>query len=189
MRFGYQVTDKWMITLSDDHMKYVVANPQEVAFEGDIDPSIVGEEGIQFFPDENTAIIDDEWFHFEHTDGLNYINIEAERMESFFQNRKETINLQVTSALGAGILFPKSNVTFFGKQNDEFHVAGYGISASVGLQAQFWGFLLLQLRTKGGFINMPDIVTQGSAAIDRADQKFWFIENFFTVGFLIGKGK
>jgi len=76
--------------------------------------------------------------------------------------------------LGAGILVPKTNTTLLNfKRYDEFHLAGYGIDAIVGLNVTFFNFFFVQSEFKQGYINMPDIRTTIFDS-DRASQHFSF---------------
>jgi hypothetical protein len=56
---------------------------------------------------------------------------------------------------------------------DEFHVAGYGFSAVVGLNLAIYKHFFIQSEFKGGFINMPNIRTTISLS-DGAEQSIFF---------------
>ena len=61
-------------------------------------------------------------------------------------------------------------------RNDEFHLAGYGVHLKAGLEVLFSRYFFLRLEGKGGYINMPDVVTRSENADDRAKQHFGFAE-------------
>src|SRR5690606_35866007 len=72
-RIGYFFKDNWSISLGNDHMKYVVSQGQIVEITGHI-----GRIGTDYNSDYNKDEIEikGDFLKFEHTDGLNYENIE-----------------------------------------------------------------------------------------------------------------
>jgi hypothetical protein len=170
-RLGYFISDKYSITLGWDHMKYVMVKDQTVGINGyitDVDTLYNGtytNDQIKLTP---------EFLTLEHTDGLNYANVELRRFDNILHRPKLAVNI-VTGA-GIGILYPKSNVSLMNKgRADEWHLSGYGASTVAGLNATFFKHYFIQSELKGGFINMPDIRTTHSEA-DRAKQHFFFTQ-------------
>ena len=64
---------------------------------------------------------------------------------------------------------------------DQWHLSGYGISIVTGLNATFYKHFFVQSELKGGFINMPDILTTYHES-DRAKQQFFFSQWNVTFG-------
>ncbi|MEQ3661727.1 MAG: hypothetical protein ABNG96_03465, partial [Flavobacterium sp.] len=117
---------------------------------------------------------------------LNYVNTEFCRVDDisnwFGLPDIDKFQINATEGIGAGFLFPKTNTTLLGKDRyDEFHVAGYGISAKAGLNFTFFKYFFIQAELKGGYIEMNDIRTTQSSA-DSAEQNFWFLQRIITVG-------
>ena len=84
---------------------------------------------------------------------------------------------------------PKTNSTLLNNErHDDFHLAGYGISAVVAINISFYEVFFIQSELKGGYINMPDIRTTMDKA-DRASQSFLFsqLNMVFGVSFNLGK--
>ena len=52
--------------------------------------------------------------------------------------------------------------------------------------AVFWDRLFLRAAVKGGYIELPDVLTTGTD-VDRARQRFWFVEEYAVFGVLVGK--
>ena len=124
--------------------------------------------------------------HFEHTDGLNYANIELRRSDQLFDWNKVKIN--VTEGLGAGILYPRTNTALLGHESyDEFHLTGYGINMVVGLNATFFNAFFIQSEFRGGYINMPNIRTTQSIN-DSASQNFLFSQVNVVFGGIVNLG-
>lgn len=177
-RIGYFFRENWSISFGNDHMKYVVVNGQTAKITGKIqipDSPYNGEyheEDINLSPD---------FLLFEHTDGLNYENLELRHFTTLHQGAKT--HLQLLEGVGAGVLFPKTNSTLLGKErNDEFHVSGYGVSLMSGLQFALKGGFFIQVEAKGGYVDMRNIVTTQYKE-DSASQRFFFFEYTGVLGY------
>lgn len=195
-RMGYYFKDHYQISLGLDHMKYVVVRPQLVTIDGEI--NFNGTEGGDItyngtYNNDTINLIDDNdvdgdpiFFEFEHTDGLNYINLEIARVDDmgeFLNFNPNKIQLNTLLGAGLGVLVPKTNATIIGKdRNDEFHLSGYGFSINGGLNVTLFKNFLIQTELKGGYINMPWVTTTKDG--DTAKQNFWFLQHNITVGYV-----
>ena len=186
LRMTYHFADRWSVSLGTDHMKYVMPQNQYVAMEGYI--NITGNKFNGVYNRQPQKLTDD-FLLFEHTDGLNYASIEVEYHGNIYQfNKKNSINYYIGP--GAGILIPRSNVTLMNyPRYDEFHLAGYGLSGKIGVQAIVIKNLTFNAEWKNGYISMQDILTTGDNPNDRAMQTFWFSEFTFTIGFILDFNK
>jgi len=152
-------------------MKYVMQANQNVKISGRIDSTYTDYDGV--YNNEDITLSED-FLMFEHTDGLNYPNFEFRRFDEIINLNKVRIGL--TEGLGVGMLYPKTNTTLLNNERyDEFHIAGYGLSAVVGLNVTFFKYFFVQSEFKGGFISMPDIRTTMSTS-DKAKQNFFFTQ-------------
>jgi len=195
-RIGYYIHDNYQVSFGFDHMKYVVARPQSVKIDGYInfDGSEAGDDSYNGVYNNETIHLHNEigvdgnptFFAFEHTDGLNFVNIEIARVDDLGEYLKlnpNKIQINLMEGIGIGGLYPKTNATVIGKpRNDEFHWSGYGISAKTGLNLTLFKRFMIQTEIKGGFINMPWIKTTIDG--DNAKQKFWFLQHNITVGYV-----
>jgi hypothetical protein len=181
-RGGYFISDKYQISVGVDHMKYVMTQNQTVDYRGYYpNPGSYGE-----LQDNDKIKLTEDFLMFEHTDGLNYINIEIARFDdiSNFFGICETDKLQInfTEGLGTGVLFPKTNTTLLGKERyDEFHISGLGASAHAGLNFTFYKYFFIQTHLKLGYINMYNARTTSSKS-DKASHDFFFLEKVFALG-------
>ena len=182
LRIGYFISDHYNISIGFDHMKYVMYNDRRVSYSGYYpNPGTYNEN-----PANGELTLDEDFLLFEHTDGLNYVNTEISRVDDisklFKINNTDKIQVNVTEGIGAGFLYPKTNTTLLGKDRyDEFNIAGYGLSAKVGLNVTFFKHFFIQTELKGGFIEMNNIRTTQDKA-DSAEQNFWFLQRILTVG-------
>lgn len=179
-RIGYFITDRWSISAGMDHMKYVLGANQTVSMTGSIQ-----QPGNPFNGDyqgEERALSND-FLHFEHTDGLNYASVGTDYFYPLYVSQNGEHGVSALAGAGLGLLIPKSNVTLMGgERSDVFHVAGWGASANLGVQAYFFKHFFFRTQLKGGWISMQDILTRPGDAPDRAHQNFGFGMWDFVLG-------
>lgn len=184
-RIGYYFKDKWDISFGIDHMKYVVKQLQRVKITGFINDSNTPFDGIY---DHNDITIQEGFLEFEHTDGLNFVNIELRRSEEILRVN-DNLQLNVTAGFGAGVLYPKTNTALLNKSRyDQFNVAGYGIDAILGLNVTFLKRFFIQTEFKTGFIDLPNIRTTASSS-DSAKQNFFFFQRNIVFGGIFNLSK
>ncbi|MEM7375521.1 MAG: hypothetical protein AAF587_43410 [Bacteroidota bacterium] len=180
VRVGYSFREKWDISLGIDHMKYVVQQNQLVNISGNIENTNSIYDGT--YSDENILIVPD-FLTFEHSDGLNYVNVELRHSNKIFHLNPFTMSL--IKGGGIGVLVPKTNVTLLGYDRyNKFHVSGYGMSLTAGLRLTFHNKFFVQSEMKGGFIDLPDVRTTMSKA-DRANHHFFFSQLNIVFGGMI----
>jgi hypothetical protein len=181
-RLGYFISNHISISIGADHMKYVMLNyidgsPQKVQINGHIENTASTYD--KTYTNDTIALTPD-FLLFEHTDGLNYENIELRRYDVLFARKKITFSL--SEGFGAGILIPRTNTTLLkNARYDEFHLSGYGSSVILALNMTYFNHFFIQSEWKGGFIHMPDIRTTMHQS-DRASQHFWFSQYNIVFG-------
>src|SRR5690606_24065943 len=122
-RLGYYFTDKYSLSFGFDHMKYVMTQGQEAYVSGTYPNRGSYDEVLE---NGNTKLTE-KFLKFEHTDGLNYVNIELARHEDISKfagiYNTDAVQFNALAGVGAGILFPRTNATVLGRErNDEFKV-------------------------------------------------------------------
>jgi hypothetical protein len=180
---GYYLNDHYSISLSADHMKYVMMQNQTVKISGAIKDSDTPYNGAYVRED---IVVKEDLLIFEHTDGLNYIVLELNRHDNllpqFTRYRGRKLEVNLSEGLGMGGLYPRTNTTLLSKnRNDAFHLAGYGLSAKVGLEVVFLKHFYISTNLKAGWIHMPDIRTTASKS-DHASQRFGFAQHNLLFG-------
>lgn len=186
-RLGYFINNKYSVSIGFDHMKYVMNQYQTVKINGFINGTSTFYDKI--YSNENIELIP-EFLEFEHTDGLNYINIELNRNEKI-QLYKKGLQLNVMMGASTGIIYPRTRVVLLNKSlHDQWHLSGYGATIHTGLNIEILNHFFVQDQIKVGFINMPSIVTTYFKK-DRAKQHFTFLQNNVVLGyrFRIGKNR
>ncbi len=186
-KIGYFISDKYVISLGVDHMKYVMEDNRNKVIDGYINlPN--NELGSQYNGNYNNEefFVSEDFLVFEHTNGLNFVYLEFSRFDDissiFNIQNTDKFQLNITEGLGAGILYPKTNTTLLQKDRyDEFHLAGYGISLNAGLNFTFFKHFFMQLDLRGGYINMPNIRTTSNTA-ESASQHFLYLQRVISFG-------
>lgn len=185
-RVGYFFHDNWNLSMGFDHMKYVMVEQQATTIDGYIDLNDPVSEFNGVYNNEY-IYIDEDFLEFEHTDGLNYINVEISRVDNlgdYLKWNSKKIQLNLLESFGAGILYPKTNSTLLSKEkNDEFHLAGFGLSFKAGVNLTLFNHFFIQSEFKAGYIDMPNIRTTTSTA-DSASQEFFFFQRNISFGYI-----
>ncbi|NDP27311.1 MAG: hypothetical protein GZ087_07800 [Flavobacterium sp.] len=181
-KLGYFITDKYSLSIGEDHMKYVMTQNQTANVTGVIDGNPPFNGGYANAP----TIMTEEFLMFEHTDGLNYIYTELARQDDisswFGIKNTDKFQVNINEGFGFGLLYPKTNTTLMGKErHDDFHISGYGTSLKGGINLTIFKYFTIEGDVKGGYINMPDIRTTKSTA-DHASQDFFFAETIISFG-------
>lgn len=186
-KLGYFISDHYTVSVGVDHMKYVMNSNKYRIVDGYIDLP-ADDVGAIFNGNYNSErfLVSKEFLRFEHTDGLNYVYAEVARYDDisklFRIQNTDKFQINITEGIGAGLLYPKTNTTLFDRERyDEFHVSGFGLSASGGINLTFFKHFFIQGDLTGGYINMGDIRTTRNPK-ERASQHFYFIESVFSIG-------
>lgn len=180
LKFGYFINEKWALSFGVDHMKYVMQTAKNGTVDGTIDVGSIYD-GVY---NNDEVFLSGSFVLFEHTDGLNYINLEADRYTYIkgVDVFKVRLTLENNSGLGAGILLPKTNATLFKDKNrDDFNIAGLGLNAKTGLKLSIGKYFYIQSELKGGYINMPWIRVSPDKS-DKANQYFMFAQFNWLIG-------
>jgi len=179
-RAGYQINDRFSLTLGTDHMKYIVIQDQIANISGIIRPEF--SEKYQGSYLNTPQKITNDFLRYEHTNGLNFITLEAEYLLpiTHFAKRKGRISWNFGG--GGFVLLPKSDIQVATKGADNrYHIAGYAISAKTGPRVDY-GRFFLSSEFKPGYATMPDILINNDA-IDRATQDIAFLQYYIVLGY------
>ncbi|PCI35239.1 MAG: hypothetical protein COB60_03940 [Flavobacteriaceae bacterium] len=181
LRIGYFFKENYSVSVGVDHMKYVMYNNRIGNITGTINTG--GDFDGIYTNDE--ILVSEDFLTFEYTDGLNYINVEVDRFDNidkFLNFKVRGIDIAVTEGIGVGLMYPKSNTKILGKERyDDFNVAGWGMSAHVGINITAFKHFFIQSNLKVGYIDMDNIRTTKNTN-DSASQHFTFIERSILFG-------
>ena len=182
-RIGYYFHDNWNLSMGVDHMKYIMVEQQPATIDGYIDLNDPVSEFNGVY-DNAPIYIDEDFLEFEHTDGLNYINVEISRVDNLgdylkWNSKKIQLNFRIFWCRN---FIPKTNSTLLSKeQNDEFHLAGFGLSFKAGVNLTLFDHFFVQAEFKAGYIDMSDIRTTTLQPTLRL-KNFSFTKEIFLLG-------
>lgn len=169
-RLGYFISKDLAVSVGFDHMKYVMDQDQTVNMTG-----MIALEGPFKGNYNGDKTLTKDFLTFEHTDGLNYLNVEVEKNINLYQAGGNNCVVKAFFGGGVGILMPRTDVKLLNyERNDAFHVAGFGVSLKGGVQAVFFKHLVIKIENKYGYINMPDILLHKKGIPGKAKQAFFF---------------
>lgn len=200
-RIGYFLSDKTFVSFGSDHMKYTMLK-QTTHLTGHINGGdkagtynntevVVGEDAEVNNPGH--LIIDNLpggfVTNFEHCDGLNDFSAEFGRLEQLWISKNHKHAFAVVGSAGIGMVIPDTDVDILGQppkhdmeaNKKAYHLAGYSLSATMGLQFDLYQHIFVLARLKAGYIDLPDINT--SAYGGKASQHFEFIEPMCVLGY------
>lgn len=170
-RMGYYLTNHYQLSFGADHMKYVMKTNQVSTIDGYITNSGTSFDGNY---NQETFVVSPSFLLFEHTDGLNYLNVEMRRSDILLD--KKHFQISMNEGIGVGVLVPRTNTTLLNNPRyDEFHLSGYGFGGVAAINLTFFSYFFIQSELKGGFFTMPDIRTTMNLS-DRAAQNFWWTQ-------------
>lgn len=170
-RMGYYLNNHYQLSFGADHMKYVMKTNQVSTIDGYITNSGTSFDGNY---NQETFVVSPSFLLFEHTDGLNYLNIEMRRSDILLD--KKHFQISMNEGIGVGVLVPRTNTTLLNNPRyDEFHLSGYGFGGVAAINLTFFSYFFIQSELKGGFFTMPDIRTTMNLS-DRAAQNFWWTQ-------------
>ena len=165
------------IELNFDHIKYIVTQGQNVRVKGIIGKQLVNADSILNYKD---------FLHFEHTDGGNLLHLNYVQQNTICRNKKN--NRPVLNTIwkaGAGINIPRTDFTYRGDRfNNDFHVAGYNISAEAGMRWYFSKRFFLEGTGKTGFVKYLNALANTTQLKgNRVTHSFGYFELIGLVGY------
>lgn len=181
LRVGYYLTNHLSLSVSVDHMKYVLDNSQIATVDGSISTSASTVWADDY---ENELMpISGDFVKYEHTDGLNIVYLELDYNDLFFETANRKFAIDLVAGVGLGGAIPKTNARIFDTfGTDEFHLAGGSINANVGVKLFFFKKIFLHPAVKVGYVSLPDVITN-TAGNDKASQNFSYFQANMTLGY------
>ena len=178
-RFGFYLNSEKTkaLEINFDHAKYIVTDFQKVKVTGNIN-------GIQINAD---SILNPATFlHFEHTDGANWLHFNYVQQQTLLTTAKLKRKLITWLwKIGAGINIPRTDFTWKGdKLNNNFHIAGYNISAESGYRWYLKNNFFIEATGKTGYVKYINALANTTTTNgNRAKHGFGYFELIATFGF------
>jgi hypothetical protein len=165
------------IEVNFDHIKYVVKDAQTVHVSGVLDGKSVNGDSVL-----NAA----RFLHLEHTDGGNLLHINYVQQRNLLKTAdKKRALINFIWKAGAGINIPRTDFTFRGDRlNNNFHVAGFNISAEAGARIYPFKHIFLEFTGKSGYVNyLNALANTEKLKGNRVSHHFEYAEVIGLIGF------
>jgi len=185
VRIGYNFKRNWAISLGYEHMKYVMKHGPTYKLNGYISPGIDLGNGWSGTYSDQEVVTNESTFHYENTNGLNYINAQLTNVFKIYQTQKGRIALTTMMGVGAGPILSFNDFTFSGEKSMEtVSLSGVGLSGHFGLRAEFFKHLFLAANVQGGFIGQYHVKTRANDYDSHAKQAFLYGQRDLVLGAL-----
>lgn len=174
-RFGVMIDKKWAISGGWDHLKYRVSANQTVKINGKIDGKNYENENI---------ILTSDFFRMEHTDGLNYIHVNLDRVFEIYKTKGNWFKAEAAVGVGTGPVCPWTDTRLFNTfyRNPSIHFAGWAVSVNVAPRFTFKDRFFVEHMFRIGHVQLWDILIERDKT--SADQKIEYFERNITAGFI-----
>jgi hypothetical protein len=161
-----------------DHAKYIVTDGQVVHVTGIIDGKPVN---------GDSTLNPDTFLHFEHTDGANWLHVNYVHQQTLLTKRDKNPLINFIWKVGAGINIPRTDFTWRGDRlNNDFHVAGYNISAEAGARLYPLKKFFFEFTGKTGYVKyLNALANTNELKGNRARHSFEYFELIGTIGYEI----
>ena len=117
LRIGYNIKNNWAISIGYDHMKYVLVENQPYSLSGYIKPGIDNVTNWSGNLNNEPVITEQETFHYENTNGMNYIRLEVSRIDQWFRSQGGEFAISSSFGLSSGGILSFNDFTFAGKKD------------------------------------------------------------------------
>jgi hypothetical protein len=185
VRIGYNFKRNWAFSLGYEHMKYVMKHGPTYYLNGYISPGIDQGNGWSGTYSDQAVVTQENTFHYENTNGLNYINAQLTNVFKIYQTEKGRFALTTMMGVGAGPILSFNDFTFAGEKNvATVSLSGVGVSGHFGLRAEFFKHLFVAANVQGGFIGQYRVKTRPNDYDSHAKQAFLYGQRDIVVGAL-----
>ena len=184
-RIGYYFKDHWAISLGYDHMKYIFADQNHVLLSGEIEPGV--DDNWSGIYNSEPVVTDRNSFHYENSDGLNYIRFELTRTDQLVKfGDRDWFAVSTNVGISAGGILSFNDFKFGGEEDIRtISLSGYGVSAHLGLRLEFFRHFFLQSDLMGGFHHQVKVRTRPLDPSSYARQAYGLTMFDTVLGFFI----
>jgi hypothetical protein len=174
-RLGYNIKNNWAISIGYDHMKYVLVDNQPYTLSGNIKPGVDVVTNWSGNYNNEPVITQQETFHYENTNGMNYIRFEVSRIDQWFRSQGGQFAFSSSLGLSSGGILSFNDFTFAGRKDVQtVSMSGLGISTHAGARFEFWNHFFVQVNGAAGFMNQVNVDTRPNDYTSYAKHRFGY---------------
>jgi hypothetical protein len=183
IRAGYYFKNKVAFSVGYDHMKYVFNDNNQVLMSGYITPGIDSLWAGDF--DNRAVTTNRNHFHYENSNGLNYIRAELTKSYMLYQTKNRAFVLNGNLSIGAGCLLTIADFNFEQKfSRYKASISGFGLSTHAALRFEFFQHFFIQGELSGGLINLMKVKLRADDPSVYAKHNFWYGQRHLTLGWI-----
>lgn len=182
-RIGYNYKNNWNVSLGLDHMKYVMVHNTPYLLTGKISSGVDNVTNWSGSYAGDSIITNEETFHYENSNGLNYIRLEIAKLRVWYRSRGGSF--AITSLFGgsAGAIISYNDFTFAGRKDIETaSLSGLGVSAHLGGRFEFFKHFYVQMNAASGFLMQSRVKTRPNDYDSHARQRFGYASGEIVLG-------
>jgi hypothetical protein len=185
-RIGYYIKNHWAVSFGYDHMKYLFNDKNQVKLNGTINPGVDPVTNWSGNYEDEDVVTNRSDFHYENSNGLNYLRFELTRTDQWFSSDPENkFAISTNLGVGAGGILSFNDFNFAGKKDMvTISLSGYAVSAHTGLRFEFFRNIFLQTNFSGGFMHQVRVKTRPDDGSAYAQQMYGYAEFDVVLGFL-----
>ena len=186
IRIGYMIKKNWAISLGFDHMKYILKDNVPYQLSGTINPGVDLETNWSGTYINEPVITQEASFHYENSNGLNYIRAEVSRVDQWYRERNSAwFALSSLFGAGAGAIVSMNDFTFAGRKSIETQsLSGMGLSLHADMRLEFFRHFYIQPGISSGFMLQNNVKTRPEDFNSIASQQFGYLEAHVLFGLL-----
>lgn len=177
-KIGYFFANKWAITASYDRYNTFIQDKQKTNIEGNFSPTSPGFQGAI----NEEIVLDRNMINIAQRKGVNYISLGIQRNDMLGRTKKSEFALHTLYGVKAGILLTKADYTFAGNTSTEIPSNGFGFTANVGVQLDFYQHVYIQLGLNGGVLSQGKMKLSTTGDVT-ARQVVGFLSPTMSLGF------
>lgn len=183
-RIGYYFWNNFALSFGYDHMKYILADDQDITISGNI------AQGEDVFLSGNydsaPYTVDRDNIHYENSDGLNYLRFELTRTDQWYSTRDKNFAFNTQLGVAAGGLLSFNDFNFgqeFSRRT--ISLSGTGVSAHVGVRFDFFKHVFFQSSLSGGLHVQSRVKNRPNDEYSYTKHKYGYGAWENVVGFLL----
>ena len=186
IRIGYMIKKNWAISLGFDHMKYILKDNLPYQLSGTINPGVDLEANWSGTYINEPMITQEATFHYENSNGLNYIRAEVSRVDQWYRQRNSAwFAVSSLFGAGAGAIVSMNDFTFAGRKSlDTQSLSGMALSLQADLRLEFFRHFYIQPGIGSGFMLQNNVKTRPEDFNSVASQQFGYMEAHILFGLL-----
>lgn len=186
-RVGYYFRHHWAISFGYDHMKYIFQDKNEVTLSGEIDAGVDNVTNWSGVYSSEPIVTDRNTFHYENSDGLNYLRLELMRTDMLVAfGEKDQFAISSNVGVATGTILSFNDFDFAGtKSVRTISMSGYGLSAHASLRFEFFRHVFIQTQFSGGFNHQLKVRTRRNDPTSFAKHAYGYGMFDTSVGFLL----